>query len=259
MKNKLLEPLVSILIANYNNKAFLKRSLSSCLNQKYKNLEIIIFDDCSTDGSQQELKKFKNIKVILNKKKKLIPYIDAMNAYIKMFKISNGDFIFLLDSDDKFYKKKISTIINLYFKNINVNFIQEVPKNFSYNKNNFFLSRWPYFSQTSRLSFRRKFFVDFVNSRKNLSADFKEVWLDFRLCAYAFFKRKSLLSHSQYLTHYYLDLFGNQSKRYKKFSATWICRRYFSHLYVNYLIHNQKFNINLDFFLTKIIYKITKK
>ena len=29
-----------------------------------------------------------------------------MNAYIKMFKISNGDFIFLLDSDDKFYKKK---------------------------------------------------------------------------------------------------------------------------------------------------------
>ena len=134
-----------------------------------------------------------------------------------------------------------------------------MPKNFSYNKNNFFLSRWPHFSQTSRLSFRRKFFVDFVNSRKNLSADFKEVWLDFRLCAYAFFKRKSLLSHSQYLTHYYLDLFGNQSKRYKKFSVTWIWRRYFSHLYVNYLIHNQKFNINLDFFLTKIIYKITKK
>ena len=70
MKNKLLQPLVSILVANYNNKSLLKRSLNSCLNQQYKNLEIIVFDDCSTDGSQQELKKFKNIKIILNKKKK---------------------------------------------------------------------------------------------------------------------------------------------------------------------------------------------
>ena len=52
MKNKLLEPLVSILIANYNNKIYLKRCLNSCFNQKYKNLEIIIFDDCSLDGSQ---------------------------------------------------------------------------------------------------------------------------------------------------------------------------------------------------------------
>ncbi len=39
MKNKLLQPPVSILIAKYNNEAFLKRSLNSCLNQQYKNLE----------------------------------------------------------------------------------------------------------------------------------------------------------------------------------------------------------------------------
>ena len=259
MKNKLLQPLVSILVANYNNKSLLKRSLNSCLNQQYKNLEIIVFDDCSTDGSQQELKKFKNIKIILNKKKKKIAYIDAMNAYIKMFKFSKGDFIFLLDSDDMFFKKKISTIVKLYVKNINLNFIQEVPKNFSYKKNNFFLSKWPYFSSTSRLSFRRNFFEDFLNSQKNFSIDFKEVWLDFRLCAYAFFKRKSFLSCDQYMTYYYTNLNSNQSKKYKKFSSSWFSRRYFSHLYVNYLTRNQKYNINLNFFLTKTIYKIIKK
>ena len=259
MKNKLLQPLVSILIANYNNKSLLKRSLNSCFNQKYKNLEIIVFDDCSTDGSQQELKKFKNIKIILNKKKTKIAYIDAMNAYIKMFKFSKGDFIFLLDSDDMFFKKKISTIVKLYLKNINLNFIQEAPKNFSCKKNNFFLSKWPYFSSTSCLSFRRNFFEDFLNYQKNFNIDFKEVWLDFRLCAYAFFKRKSFLSCDQYLTHYYINLNNNQSKKYKKFSSLWFCRRYFSHLYVNYLTHNLKCNVNLDFFLTKIIYKIIKE
>ena len=35
----------SILIANYNNEKFLSRSINSCLNQNYTNLEIIIFDE----------------------------------------------------------------------------------------------------------------------------------------------------------------------------------------------------------------------
>ena len=52
--------LVSILINNYNNQKFLKKSIFSCLNQTYKNLEIIIFDDNSTDNSLKILKKIKN-------------------------------------------------------------------------------------------------------------------------------------------------------------------------------------------------------
>ena len=50
-------PLVSILIANYNNKNLLERSINSCKNQSYPNKEIIVFDDLSDDGSQQILKK----------------------------------------------------------------------------------------------------------------------------------------------------------------------------------------------------------
>ena len=49
--------LVSILINNYNNQNFLKKSIDSCLNQTYKNLEIIIFDDNSTDDSFEKAKK----------------------------------------------------------------------------------------------------------------------------------------------------------------------------------------------------------
>ena len=64
--------LVSILVNNYNNQNFLKKSINSCLNQTYKNLEIIIFDDNSTDNSKKIIKIIKNkkLKKILNSKKK---------------------------------------------------------------------------------------------------------------------------------------------------------------------------------------------
>ena len=51
--------LISILVLNYNNSKLLNRSINSCINQTYKNLEILIFDDKSTDNSIEILKKIK--------------------------------------------------------------------------------------------------------------------------------------------------------------------------------------------------------
>ena len=62
---------VSILITNYNKSRYLKKTISSCLNQNFDNKEILVFDDCSTDNSLKILNKFKKIKVIRNKKKNL--------------------------------------------------------------------------------------------------------------------------------------------------------------------------------------------
>ena len=42
---------VSILVTNYNKERFLKKSIKSCLRQNFKNKEVIIFDDCSSDNS----------------------------------------------------------------------------------------------------------------------------------------------------------------------------------------------------------------
>ena len=61
--------LVSILIINYNNAKLIKRSVNSCLKQSYKNFEILIYDDRSTDKSKKILKKFarnKKIKIFFN-------------------------------------------------------------------------------------------------------------------------------------------------------------------------------------------------
>ena len=40
----------SIIITNYNKSLYLKKCLKSCIEQTYKNIEIILFDDCSNDG-----------------------------------------------------------------------------------------------------------------------------------------------------------------------------------------------------------------
>ena len=59
---KIQNTLISILIINFNNAKFLTRAINSCLNQSYKNFEILIFDDKSTDKSQLILNEFKNKK-----------------------------------------------------------------------------------------------------------------------------------------------------------------------------------------------------
>ena len=63
--------LVSILITNFNKGNYLKKTINSCLKQNFKNKEILVFDDCSTDDSLDILSKFNSIKVVKNKKKNL--------------------------------------------------------------------------------------------------------------------------------------------------------------------------------------------
>jgi glycosyltransferase involved in cell wall biosynthesis len=250
-------PLISILLANYNNKDLLKRSINSCKNQTYPNKEIIVFDDCSDDGSQELLKKIKNIKVIYNKKKLGIPYLDAKNAYIKMFKKSKGKYIFFLDSDDFYNINKLSVVLK-NFKDKKISFIQDaslIKKNnfFFHKEKNFFLSRFPYFCSLSSLSVERVFFKNFLNFDR-YNSKFINVWLDFRLCAYAFFKEKNFYFLKKKLTTYDQSLFNNQSKKYTFLSSSWIKRRYYSHLYINHLL-DEKFFFSLDFFISKVIYR----
>ena len=63
--------LVSILITNFNKSKYLQKAINSCLIQDFKDKEVLVFDDCSTDNSLKILKKFKNIKVVKNRIKSL--------------------------------------------------------------------------------------------------------------------------------------------------------------------------------------------
>ena len=54
--------LVTIIITNFNKSDFVLKAINACLNQKYKNIEIILFDDKSSDNSLKKIINFKKKK-----------------------------------------------------------------------------------------------------------------------------------------------------------------------------------------------------
>ena len=249
---------VSILITNYNKSRYLKKTIISCLSQNFDNKEILVFDDCSTDDSLKILNKFKKIKVIRNKKKKFksgpLNQIYGLN---ELFKISKGNIIFLLDSDDMFKKNKLFEISKIFKKNKKINFIQDTPlislfkKRMLLKKKKYFFSIWPSFFPTSCITFKRSFFQNFLKVlRKN---EFPNLEIDARLSIYAHI-RKQFFFTKKCLTIYNYDENGISSK-YKKFSKNWWKKRDEAFSYMIFLM--KKFNIKLflgpDFYLTKII------
>ena len=85
--SQIKSPLISIIIVNYNNAKFLKKSLNSAINQTYKFKEIIVVDDISNDRSVEILKSYKSkIKYFVNKKKLNMDHIIKLIVIIKVFK-----------------------------------------------------------------------------------------------------------------------------------------------------------------------------
>jgi glycosyltransferase involved in cell wall biosynthesis len=108
-------PLVSVMIITYNQKHLIGETIESILTEpRYPNLEIVIADDCSTDGSQDILVKFqekypKIIKLVLNKSN--LGITGNSNA---AFFATTGDFVAILGGDDIFLPGKINAQIELF-------------------------------------------------------------------------------------------------------------------------------------------------
>ncbi|MDD1503981.1 glycosyltransferase [Lysinibacillus sp. CNPSo 3705] len=116
--------LASVLINNYNYAPYLTECIQSVLDQTYSDIEIIVYDDGSTDNSLEVLSEFNDIKVISNSNYGKGHNLNQMNAVYQAFKESTGEVIFLLDSDDYFRKDKVEKIINLFKENPNIDVIQ---------------------------------------------------------------------------------------------------------------------------------------
>jgi glycosyltransferase involved in cell wall biosynthesis len=68
--SQIKKPIASIIIVNYNNAKYLKKSLDSAIRQSFKNKEIIVVDDISNDNSLKILEKYKKKNKVLYKQKK---------------------------------------------------------------------------------------------------------------------------------------------------------------------------------------------
>ena len=101
----------------YNGMPYLKDATESILNQTYKNVEFIIVDDASTDGSWKYLKSTNDKRIKLIRNKKNLGLASSLN---KALKVARGDYIARMDADDISLPKRLDTQVRFLDKNTNI-------------------------------------------------------------------------------------------------------------------------------------------
>lgn len=93
-------PKVSVIVPCFNHKTYLGKRMSSILNQTYQDFELILLDDCSTDGSRELLLSYRNnphvTHVKLNSENTGKPFMQ----WEKGIRLAKGDYIWIAESDD---------------------------------------------------------------------------------------------------------------------------------------------------------------
>jgi len=100
MKNK---PKLSVIVANYNSSPYITECLDSIVAQSFKDLEIIVYDDCSTDDSPKIIKEYE--KKHTGKVRVIFSQVNRGVARTRHEAIlqAEGEYITTLDSDDYYY------------------------------------------------------------------------------------------------------------------------------------------------------------
>ena len=110
--------LITIITVVKNGEATIERCIKSVLNQNYNNLEYIIIDGKSSDGTKDIINRYKNhiTKIIIEDDNGIW---DAMNKGIKN---ANGEIVGFLNSDDYYFDNVLETVNNYFSKN-NIDFL----------------------------------------------------------------------------------------------------------------------------------------
>jgi len=112
MPKNLNTPLVSVIIPTYNRAWALKKAIDSVLEQNYKNFELIVVDDGSTDDTEALVTEYaKSVKFVQQ------PNLGVSAARNKGISISSGALISFLDSDDYWEPEKLSAQVEFFNTN----------------------------------------------------------------------------------------------------------------------------------------------
>ena len=136
-----INPLVSIIVPNYNYSRYLQKRLDSVYNQTFQDFEVIILDDCSTDNSMDIIDSYRtkaSTQVVVNE----VNSGSVFNQWKKGVELAKGKYIWIAEADDycentfleKLLPAFINKDVNLTYCNSNaVDEVGKVDNNF-YNK-----------------------------------------------------------------------------------------------------------------------------
>ena len=106
------EPLISVVMPAYNAEKYIAKSIESVLNQTYKNIELIVVNDCSKDKTEEIIKRY------CKQDARVRNYTNQINSgvsFSRNFGVeqANGEWVAFLDSDDIWKEEKLQKQIDL--------------------------------------------------------------------------------------------------------------------------------------------------
>lgn len=126
-------PLVSIIIPTHNRKLMVIRLIRSILHGSFKNVEIIVIDDMSTDGTYTELKKRyrnrKNIIILRNTE-----HLFTAGSRNKGMKKAKGKYLFFIDDDNVLESHAVQEMVRVFEQDASVGELG--PVNYSFSRKN---------------------------------------------------------------------------------------------------------------------------
>src|ERR1039457_4802694 len=91
------EPRVSVVMGAYNGERFIRTAIESILNQTFRDFELIVIDDCSTDSTPQILREFNDDKLRVVRNERNLGIAETLNNGIA---VARGEYVALQDHDD---------------------------------------------------------------------------------------------------------------------------------------------------------------
>jgi glycosyltransferase involved in cell wall biosynthesis len=118
--NSSLTPKVSVCIPVYNGSDYIAKSIESVLAQTYKDFQLIVVDNCSTDNTEEIIRNFHDPRLTYIKNKQNIGLVGNENRCLEL---SKGDYIYIFHHDDIMLPDNLELKVNLLDEHPQVGFV----------------------------------------------------------------------------------------------------------------------------------------
>lgn len=108
--------MVSVIVPNYNHNEFLEERLQSVRNQSYQNMEIILLDDHSTDGSDNILQEFSKDRLVKHYVRNSVNSGSPFKQWEKGVNLAKGEYVWIAESDDSCSSDFLEVLVGILNK-----------------------------------------------------------------------------------------------------------------------------------------------